>query len=155
MQSKRACSDPHRVTVRLLIRSWSTGVMFSVTLMVLLWAYGPVFPAAGAGDKQVYGDRFVGDGVRFRRADWGDDLYPINVNNSWGHISRRGDLLVFPRYDWADDSHGEVGWRGSCSGAGRALSMTAAAFRSIRFMFMPIDSKRNWRSSATDGILDS
>jgi WG containing repeat len=32
-----------------------------------------------------------------------DTLYPVSVNNWWGYMNQRGQLVVFPRYDWADD----------------------------------------------------
>ncbi len=32
-----------------------------------------------------------------------DTLYPVNVNNWWGYMNQRGQLVVFPRFDWADD----------------------------------------------------
>ncbi len=32
-----------------------------------------------------------------------DTLYPVNVNNWWGYMNQRGNLVVFPRYDWVDD----------------------------------------------------
>jgi len=31
-----------------------------------------------------------------------DTLYPVNVNNWWGYMKQRGNLVVFPRFDWAD-----------------------------------------------------
>ncbi len=32
-----------------------------------------------------------------------DTLYPVNVNNWWGYMNQRGNLVVYPRYDWTDD----------------------------------------------------
>ncbi len=37
-----------------------------------------------------------------------DVMYPINVNNYWGLINRRGQLLVEPRYGWSDYSYDAV-----------------------------------------------
>ncbi|MCC6681957.1 MAG: WG repeat-containing protein [Phycisphaeraceae bacterium] len=34
-----------------------------------------------------------------------DELYPVNVNNYWGLMNRRGQLLAEPRYDWTDYSY--------------------------------------------------
>lgn len=35
----------------------------------------------------------------------GDTLFPVNVNNWWGFMNQRGQLVVFPDFDWADDFH--------------------------------------------------
>jgi WG repeat protein len=32
-----------------------------------------------------------------------DTLYPVSVNNWWGYMNKRGNLIVFPRFDWVDD----------------------------------------------------
>ena len=56
--------------------------------------------------SRVFGDRYIGDGVRFRRAAWDDDLYPVSINNWWGHINQHGYLVVFPQFEWADHAHG-------------------------------------------------
>ncbi|MEX2387974.1 MAG: WG repeat-containing protein [Phycisphaeraceae bacterium] len=31
-----------------------------------------------------------------------DVLYPVNINNWWGLMNRRGDLVVYPHFDWTD-----------------------------------------------------
>lgn len=78
---------------------------FVALAMLCLIGAGAVHAPIHAADR-IFGERFVGDGVRFRNAGWGDDLYPVNINNNWGHINQRGDLIIFPRYDWSDYAYG-------------------------------------------------
>lgn len=80
---------------------------FAALAMLFLIGGGVVSAPVDAADR-IFGERFVGDGVRFRESGWGDDLYPVNINNNWGHINQRGDLIIFPRYDWSDYAYGGV-----------------------------------------------
>ncbi len=74
-----------------------------ILLASLVWGL-----RAGADQGRVFGDAFVGDGVRYRSPDWDDELFPVNVNNSWGYINQHGQLVVLPQFDWADYFHGGV-----------------------------------------------
>lgn len=31
-----------------------------------------------------------------------DEIYPININNSWGLMNQEGFIIAFPEYDWTD-----------------------------------------------------
>ena len=35
-------------------------------------------------------------------------FYPVNVNNWWGAMNQRGQLVIFPQFDWADATYD--GW---------------------------------------------
>ena len=45
------------------------------------------------------------DWIQYRDAAIGDELYPIEVNHWWGHMNQRGNLVVWPRFDWTDYSY--------------------------------------------------
>lgn len=45
------------------------------------------------------------DRIKFRNPGFRDTLYPIQVNNWWGHMNQNGDLIVRPRFDWSDYSY--------------------------------------------------
>ena len=54
---------------------------------------------------RLFGVTYGGQGVKLKNAGLEEDLYPVNVNNWWGHVNRRGNLVVYPRFDWTDDSY--------------------------------------------------
>lgn len=43
--------------------------------------------------------------VEWRNVRNGDVLFPVNVNNTWGHINQSGWLVIYPVFDWADYSY--------------------------------------------------
>lgn len=43
------------------------------------------------------------DLITFTNPRSGDTLYPVSVNHWWGYMNQRGQLVVFPDYDWVDD----------------------------------------------------
>ena len=43
------------------------------------------------------------DQITWTNPRFGDTLFPVNVNNYWGHMNQRGQLVVFPDFDWTDD----------------------------------------------------
>jgi hypothetical protein len=55
----------------------------------------PTGPLAG----EIYNP---GVGVKCVDRKTGDVLYPINVNNWWGHMNQQGDIINWPQFDWAD-----------------------------------------------------
>ncbi|QDU34829.1 KWG Leptospira [Poriferisphaera corsica] len=52
--------------------------------------------------QQIFGSKYVGDGAYLKKAEWDDHFYPININNKWGYINQRGEITIFPQFDWAD-----------------------------------------------------
>lgn len=74
-------------------------------LLSLLLLVAFAVPPAFAEDAPVFSWRYMGDGVRLRDANENEALYPININNWWGLMNKRGELIVFPHYDWADYSY--------------------------------------------------
>ena len=54
----------------------------------------------GAQGDRVFHARYRGGGASLHEARRDDRLYPVNINNWWGHINQAGNLVVFPRFDW-------------------------------------------------------
>ncbi len=52
---------------------------------------------------------FAGDALdnhlKFTDARADDVLFPVMVNNWWGHMNQRGRLVVFPQFEWTDHSY--------------------------------------------------
>jgi hypothetical protein len=56
----------------------------------------------GSGVAPAF-DSPIRDQITFTDPGFDDTLYPVSVNNWWGYMNQRGQLVVFPRFAWADD----------------------------------------------------
>jgi hypothetical protein len=72
-----------------------------LALAAALAAGQPRPPVAGRLDALPSGD----DYIKYVDARSGDELFPVNINNWWGHMNQRGRLVVYPRFDWTDRSY--------------------------------------------------
>ena len=90
-------------------------IAFLAGLLMLVLSLGVALPtfAQTPNDRlvvvgRVFGLNYSGNGVRFVDARTGDELYPIMINNVWGHMNRRGNVVIFPQYEWTDYSYEKI-----------------------------------------------
>jgi hypothetical protein len=80
---------------------------FPLLLAALLSFAGPAayadpsVPVKG----RVFGLEYDGGPVKYVDASGDDKLFPVKINNRWGHMNQRGHLVVWPRFDWTDRSY--------------------------------------------------
>ena len=81
----------------------------AVTFLLIL-----ISTAAAAPESQrprppvagwLFGPAPAGKGVKYKDVGPNDMLYPVSINNWWGHMNQRGHLVVFPRFEWTDYSY--------------------------------------------------
>ncbi|QQE12896.1 WG repeat-containing protein [Planctomycetota bacterium] len=77
-------------------------IMLCALLSSALWAQ------ESTQAEPIFGSKFVGDGAYRNTAEWDDEFYPININNKWGYINQKGEITIFPEYDWADKQHASI-----------------------------------------------
>ncbi|MEX0745524.1 MAG: WG repeat-containing protein [Phycisphaeraceae bacterium] len=78
-------------------------------LACILLAVSLAWPGPAAADPQPPAlslESAIFDAVSLVDARVDDVLYPVNVNNWWGHMNRQGQLVVYPRFDWTDYAYG-------------------------------------------------
>lgn len=76
--------------------------MINALLLISLLASGQTIEPELLRDRRVYGMQYEGKGVEFRLARQNDVLYPVQINNWWGHMAQDGDLVTRPIFDWTD-----------------------------------------------------
>lgn len=83
-----------------------------ITLGVAAMAMGQITTPTGQGqistrispgeEDRIFRLEDSGRGVRYVDPRAGDEYFPVNINNWWGHMNQRGELIVWPQFDWTD-----------------------------------------------------
>jgi WG containing repeat len=72
-----------------------------------VWADLPAFSSGrGPAPKLDPGQR---PQITLTNAGMHDVLYPVSVNNTWGYMNQQGNLVVYPRFDWAEEFYDGLG----------------------------------------------
>ena len=72
--------------------------------LALALVLGVVWTVPAAAQQQgLTGELYnPGRGVKLEDIRTDDTLHPVQVNGWWGHMNVRGDLVVFPQFEWSD-----------------------------------------------------
>lgn len=70
-------------------------------ILVLVTAVSP-----GGQAQVVFQGEGVGEPVELRDVRVRDQLYPVDIQNWWGYMNKRGHLVIIPQFDWADYFYG-------------------------------------------------
>ncbi len=79
------------------------GTLIVILLIGVSGSHNPL-SADKSGSKAQVGFQ-LRNLITFTNTRVNDTLYPVSVNNWWGYMNQRGNLVIFPQYDWTDDFH--------------------------------------------------
>lgn len=76
--------------------------------VVLAFVGGPLYAQTEKAEQRppsvsrLFNYDFAGRSVEYKDARTGDEFFPVMVNHFWGHMNQRGELIIYPSFDWTD-----------------------------------------------------